>query len=127
MNIRKKLTIQFVFIVTLISILSSTAIYYFSSLYRTADFTERMLNKSTILARMLIEIQEVNPATLAKIENNNPLNLPKEKIRIYNYKNFILYSSDTENILKISPALLDEIRLKDRIRIKQGDYEILGY
>lgn len=127
MNIRTKLAIQFVSIVAVIFILASMAIYYFSARYREDDFYKRLHSKSLISTKMLIEVEEVTAEVLAKIEINNPTNLPEERLKIFNYKNELLYSSDKENKLKETTALLDEIRLNEEVRFREGTAEVLGY
>lgn len=127
MNIRTKLAIQFVSIVAVIFILASMAIYYFSARYREDDFYKRLHSKSLISTKMLIEVEEVTAEVLAKIEINNPTNLPEERLKIFNYKNELLYSSDKENKLKVTTALLDEIRLNEEVRFREGTAEVLGY
>jgi signal transduction histidine kinase len=127
MQIRRKLTYQFLAIVATIMLLSSIAIYYFSANYRKADFYTRLLNKANNTVRLLIEVDEVDAKLLAKIDKDNPVSLPKEKIIIINYKNKVLYSTDKQKKIKITPDLLDKIRLEKEIRYKQGDYEILAF
>ena len=127
MRIRTRLTIQFLLIGAIILLLASLSIYLSSAGYRKEDFYSRLANKANITARLLIEVDEVDATLLRKIETDNPVSLPKEKIIIYNYNNEILYTSDEENIIKINMQLLDEIRLENEIRFRQGEYEVLGF
>lgn len=127
MNIRNKLTFLFIVIVAVISTLASISIYYSSADYRQDDFYNRLMNKAISTAKLLIEVEEVNASLLRRIERDNPLSLPKEKIIIYNFKNEILFSTDEQLEIKINDQLLDKIRLEEEVRFKQGDYEILGF
>lgn len=127
MNIRNKLTFLFIVIVAVISTLASISIYYSSADYRQDDFYNRLMNKAISTAKLLIEVEEVNASLLRRIERDNPLSLPKEKIIIYNFKNEILFSTDEQLEIKINNQLLDKIRLEEEVRFKQGDYEILGF
>ncbi len=127
MQIRKKLTLQFISIVAVITLLSSLAVYFFSADYRKDDFYNRLSNKANNTAKLLISVEEVDANLLRKIERDNPTSLPQEKIIIYNYKNEILYSSDETKTLKINDSLLDRIRLEHEIRFRQGAYEVLGF
>jgi signal transduction histidine kinase len=79
-----------------------------------------------MVAQMLIEIDEIDAELLKRIEKNNPVSLPNEKIIIYDYQNNIVYSTDDDHVLDISPQLIDEVRLSDEVRLKQKPYEILG-
>ena len=127
MQIRKKLTLQFIIIVALILALSLLAIYFFSADYRRDDFYNRLLNKGTNSAKLLIEVEEIDAGLLRRIDQDNPMSLPKEIIAIYNYKNELLYGSDNDELLHIHQELLDCIRLEQEIRYRQGNHEILGF
>src|SRR4030042_637987 len=126
MEIRKKLLYQFITIVALILLLSSLAIYFSFSRIRKEEFYDRLDNKAKMVIQMLIEINEIDAELLKKIERNNPVTLPDEKIIIYDYQNNILYSTDENHVLKITPELLNEVRLTNDVRLKQKPYEILG-
>lgn len=126
MEIRRKLLYQFIATVALILLLSSLAIYFSFSKLRKEEFYERLDSKAKMVVQMLIEIDEIDAELLKKIEKNNPVSLPDEKIIIYDYQNNILYSTDEDHILKITTELLDEIRLNEALRLKQKPYEILG-
>lgn len=127
MQIRKKLTFQFIAIVAFLLFISLLAIYFFSEDYREDDFYNRLSNKGTNIAKLLIAVDEVDANLLKIIERDNPVSLPKESIAIYDYKDELLYSSDDKNLLGIVKELLDEIRLENELRYRKGDYEILGF
>ena len=127
MNIRTKLTLRFILITAIIFLLSSVLIYVFSADYRKEDFYNRLLNKANNTAKLLIEVDEVDVALLRRIEHDNPVSLPNEKIIIYNYKDTLLFTTDEEETIRVDTALLDRIRLEDELRFSQGDYEVLGF
>jgi len=127
MKIRTKLTFQFLGFGAIILLASSIAIYLVSTNYRREDFYSRLLNKAINTAKLLIEVDEIDADLLMRIEKDNPLSLPNEKIIILDYKNKILFSTDEKKILKYDNKLLDQIRLDKEIRYKQDDYEVLGY
>ena len=60
LNIRARLSIQFTYIVTIILVLFSFIIYYFSSDYREAEFYSRLEKKAMTTAKLLIEVKEVD-------------------------------------------------------------------
>jgi signal transduction histidine kinase len=126
MEIRRKLLYQFIATVALILFLSSLAIYVSFSKIRKDEFYERLDSKAKMVAQMLIDIEEIDAELLKKIEKNNPVSLPNEKIIIYDYQNNVLFSTDEDHILKITTELLDAIRLNETLRLKQKPYEILG-
>ena len=119
MKIRIRLTLLFIVIVAIIITLASISIYYSSADYRKDDFYNRLMNKAISTAKLLIEVEEVNATLLRRIERDNPLSLPNEKIIIYNFKNEILFSTDEQNELKITNDLLDQVRLEDQVQFMQ--------
>jgi signal transduction histidine kinase len=126
MEIRKKLLYQFIGIVAMILLLSSFSVYISFSEGRKQEFYDRLASKATMVAQMLIDIDEIDAELLKKIEKNNPVSLPNEKIIIYDYQDRIVYSTDDNKFLVISPQLITEVRLKEEVRLIQKPYEILG-
>ncbi len=108
-------------------IIASCAIYFSSASYRRDDFFRRLENKSTNTAKILVEIDEIDADLLRRIEKDNPINFPDERIIILNYKNDTLYTSDEGGDIKISEDVLSQIRLTGKIHYRQKPYDILGY
>lgn len=127
MKIRTKLTLTFFLIVIVILTAVSLSIYFFSADYREQEFYTRLRNKAENTAKLLIEVEEVSTELLKRIEMGNPVNLPNEKIRIFNFKNEELYSSDVDDMLPVDSHLLDEIRLEGELRFRYQGYEVLGF
>lgn len=127
MKIRTSLTLTFFLIVVIILSVVSVSIYFFSAEYREQEFYTRLRNKAENTARLLIEVDEVSSELLKRIEMANPGNLPNERIKIYNFRDEELYSSDFGNAIPIDTALLDEIRLEEEVRFRYRDYEVLGF
>lgn len=127
MNIRAKLTLRFLSIVSLIFVLASVFIYGFMADYRKDSFYSRLLTKAESTAKLLIEVEEVDINLLKKIEKDNPTSLPNEKIIVYNKENEVLFSTDEENTLNPGKGILDSIRQKNEIRYTKGEYEIAGF
>ncbi|MGE5394120.1 MAG: ATP-binding protein [Candidatus Saccharibacteria bacterium] len=126
LNIRTRLTLQFTYIVTFILVLFSLLIYYFSANYRMIEFYSRLENKATNTAKLLIEVKEVDYELLKIIDRNTINALFDEKIVIYNYKDQQIYNSLDEDTIHVSKVLLDEIRLKKKIRYHEGNHEVVG-
>jgi len=127
MNIRQKLTLRFLLIVSLIFILASVTIFTILANYRKDTFYNRLLDKAQSTAKLLLEVAEINASLLRRIEKDNPTSLPKEKISVYNHLNEIIFTTDEEETLIASSSLLDSIRQKGEIRYVQGEFEIVGY
>jgi signal transduction histidine kinase len=126
MEIRKKISLQFTVIVAIIQLILSLAIYLSFAKSREDDIYAKLEAKAKGVGQMLIDIIEIDAVLLEKIERNNPLSLPFEKIIIYNYQNKVLFSNDEHGEIGINSALIDQVRLNNRIRIRIGDYEVLG-
>ena len=126
MEIRKKLLYQFIGIVAMILVFVSLSVYFSFSEGRKQEFYERLGSKAKMVAQMLIDIDEIDAELLKKIEKNNPVSLQNEKIIIYDFQDKIVYSTDEDGFLKITPEMISEVRLKEEVRLKQMTHEILG-
>jgi len=126
MKRRQKLTLQVFLMASVIMLLFSLAVYVASADYRRDDFYQRLKGRAFSTARLLIEVDEVDADLLNKIEEDNPVSLPDEKIIIFNYKNEIVYSTDTRNVILYDDDLLTRIRTSGEIRTKSGRYELMG-
>jgi len=102
------------------------AIYISFAKSRVDQFYERLEAKATNVGQMLVDIDEINADVLKKIEQNNPLSLPNEKIIIYDHQNAELFSNDTGNEIQMDSALINQVRVDERIRGKRGHFEFLG-
>lgn len=127
MNIRNRLTLRFFIIVAVIITLASAAIYFFSADYREENFYSRLRSKANNTAKLLIEVEEVDTILLRKIELDNPVSLPNEKIVIYDFRNKVIFSTDEERVINVDKSLLDRIRLDGEVRYRQNEYEVLGF
>lgn len=126
MPIRSRLAITFIAIFAVIMFAASQAIFFFSSEYREEEFYSRLINKANTTATLLLEVDEVSIDLLRIIASKDAGILPSENITIYNYQNDILYTTDTANIMHISPALIDQARLDKEVRYKQDSMEVVG-
>ena len=126
MEIRKRLTYQFIAIVAFILLLFSVSTYLSFSKARKEEFYDRLGSKARLVAQMLIDIDEIDAETLRKIERNNPLSLPNEKIIIYDYQNHKVFSSDEDSSIHITTNLINRTRLDEEVKFKQNPYEVLG-
>lgn len=126
MKIRTRLTLQFLLIGASIMIIASLAIYISSANFRAEDFYSRLEKKASITAKLLIQVDAINAEILREIERDNPINLPNERIIIYNLKDSILYSSDEKQVLYIPKSFLKRIKAERNVRFTQGEYEIAG-
>lgn len=126
MNIKTRLTIQFGSISIGILALALLSIYFLSENYRQNEYYERLISRSVNLAKLLIEVDEIDEFLLYRIEKDNPVKLPEEAIKIYNFKDEIIFNTDDENLLPSGIELLNEIRLDSLVTFRQSDREFLG-
>jgi hypothetical protein len=125
MNIKKKLAIKFALIVASILLLSSLLVYVSSARYRRSEFNSRLEDKALDMAKLLIDVDEVDNALL-KIINQNTISLPEEEVVIYNYLNEELYDSNEETGAPVPVPLLDQIRLEKELYYTEGQKEVIG-
>ena len=64
MEIKNKLTLQFVVLVSLILATTLLTIYVFSAEYQGDDFYNRLRNKALNSAKLLIELNEIDGSML---------------------------------------------------------------
>ena len=125
MQIRSRLTLQFVAIVALIQLLALLAIYFISSDYRQSRFYEQLKAAAMNRTVLMMEVEGLEPERLQELRALGAAELVGEQIFIYNYKNELLYcSSDTG--VQISAGMLDEVRLNGEKRFERGAYELAG-
>lgn len=128
MKIKFKIALLFTFLVTLIFLLLGSAVYYFSSLNRKNEFSQRLLNRALTTSRLLVELEEINKPLLRKIDSLTMNLLFEERISIYTDQNELFYSnrSVTDDLLKPTPDILNEIRQDKEYRFSVGKYEGVG-
>jgi len=126
MEIRQKLSLQFTLIVALIQVILSVSIYMAFARLRVEDMYERLEARATSVGQLLIEIDEIDTGVLKKIEENNPMKLPEEKIIIFDQDDRVLFSNDNQNDLPISSSRINRARMYKRDRSHIGRHEVLG-
>jgi signal transduction histidine kinase len=130
MQIRTRLTLQFVGIVAFIVLISHLAIYLSSAQYRETQFYDRLRDKANTSAELLIKVDAVNAELLKIIDQNKKDLLYRENVTIYNYLNKEIYTSnDSINdsiVFNSSNVRLNKIRLEGEQHWKEGEFEIIG-
>jgi signal transduction histidine kinase len=127
MEIRKKLALQFTLIVAIILILAELSVFIFSDLFWREDFYNRLQNKASAVAKLLIDVEGVDARFLKLIEKNDVSLLPYEEVVIYNYKGERIFASQDSISLSIDRNLLNRIRVEKKIQERQGKYTVLGF
>jgi hypothetical protein len=78
MQIRTRLTLQFLLIGGAIMIVASAAIYLSSSRFRRDDFKNRLRNKAISTATLLFDRDKAEAYDFLRIEKESPINLQNE-------------------------------------------------
>jgi len=126
MQLRTKLTLQFLVLGGIIMIVASVAIYYSSASFRREDFRNRLRNKARTTANLLFETDKAAANSFLRIEKENPVNLQNEKIVILNLNNDTVYSSDENGEIKINKNIIERVRSGSKVSYVQDGYEVLG-
>ena len=90
MQIRSRLTLQFLLLGGAIMIIASVAIYLSSASFRREDFHNRLKAKAISTATLLFSTNKADADRVLRNEKNAMGNLQNEKIEIINYNNDII-------------------------------------
>jgi len=128
MKIKFKIALLFTVLVTLIFLILGSAIYYFSSLNRKNEFSQRLRNRALTTSRLLVELEEINKPLLKKIDSLTMNLLFEESVSIYTDKNEVFYSNRSLIADPVRPtnAMLEKIRKDKEYRFSVGEYEGIG-
>lgn len=125
MQIRTRLTIQFGLLVSGILVVSFIAIYYFTYDITVEDFYDRLRSKAVSSAELLNE-PKIDPQLLKVFDRSNRNLIYNENILIFDERNRLIYSNTDSLSIHVSNYWLNEIRLADQIRYRDGDYYVVG-
>ncbi|MBI1287495.1 MAG: HAMP domain-containing protein [Flavobacteriales bacterium] len=123
MSLRNRLTLQFGLLASLVLGIASLAIYFLSSDYRKDEFSHRLVSRGENMAKLLIQVEEVDENLLNIIERDNPVRLPEEEILIFNFKDSLIYSSEGLEIERPSNDFLNQVRLEESIQLTKDKRE----
>jgi signal transduction histidine kinase len=126
MQIRTRLTLQFLLLGGIIMIIASVSTYFSAASFRKEDFYSRLMNSSISTAKLLFNADEIDADHVMQIEKDYPVNLHNEKTIIINFINDTVYSTDQNGTIKIKNDILERIRLGEIITYKQDSFDVLG-
>lgn len=127
MSLRNRLTLQFGLLASLVLGFASIAIYLLSSNYRKEEFSQRLVGRGENVAKLLIQVDEIDENLLNIIERNNPVRLPEEEFLIFNFKDSLMYSSEGLDIEMPSIDFINKVRLEGRIQLTKDKREIEAF
>jgi signal transduction histidine kinase len=126
MQIRTRLTLQFLLIGAVIMIFASFAIYLSSARFRSDDFFNRLRNKAISTANLLFDTDRTEADRFLRIEKDSPVNLQNEKIIILNFNNDTIYKSNVKAVIKIKNSVIDRLKAGYKVSYVQDSYAVLG-
>lgn len=130
MQIRTRLTLQFIVIVSSLLLVSLFTIYYFSNEYRKNEFYNQLIKKASSTAELLIKVHEVDSSLLKLIDKNRKDMFTFENISVYNVEDEEIYTNnDTLDFKKLIPnlhATIESVREKGVLKRTVGDLEVIG-
>lgn len=127
MKIRARISLTFLITVAANLVVFSFVIYFISEYFRQRDFYNRLADKATTTASLLIEEDEINSTILQLIERKNLTSLPEEHIIIYNQQNKIIYASaNTAGEIADRKDLLTRVRERKQLYLRRNKREIVG-
>lgn len=131
MQIRTRLTLQFILMVALISLLSLYAIYYFTKAYIENQFYNELSHQAEMSAEMILMMKAMPPDTSTQATKKGPHSgFGQENIVIYNQNDSLIFINDKFSIYEFSKRtlsnLLTDIRRNDEIKFKYGIWDAIG-
>jgi signal transduction histidine kinase len=126
MQIRNRLTLQFLLSGAIIFIVTSIAIYLFSENFRKNDFYNQLKNVAINTANLFFNQYEVDASRVRQIERQNPVDLYNEKIIILNSKHDTVFNSDEKDEIKITKEMIKLIESGYNVIGKEGNNEVIG-
>jgi len=126
MQIRTRLSLQFLLLGGMIMIIASVGIYLSSANLRKDDFNKLLWNKARTTANLLFNTTVAEANHFLEIERNGPVNLQNERIIIINFNNDIVYSSDGKKEIEIRNYVLEKVRSGLIVSYKQNPFEVVG-
>ncbi|MFD1188118.1 HAMP domain-containing sensor histidine kinase [Pontibacter rugosus] len=125
MKIRSRLTLQFASIFALILLLFSLVVYYFTSLYRQDDFYSRISRRALIVARHILEADEVNEQQRHRNQISYYQELPYEAVQIIDATGNVIFA-EGEGELGFTPARAAKVLKKGALAYEQGVRQVVA-
>ncbi|MDI9878672.1 ATP-binding protein [Flectobacillus longus] len=127
MNIRLRLTFQFIALVTAIMILFSVGVYFFSKLYLEKRFYKRLQNSAVTTATLLFEIQAADTTVLKLVNISDKEILHDESVSVYSQaEHKIVFSTNQGNTIVHEQVLPKVTATQASSYLEAGAYQIFG-
>lgn len=127
MNIRTRITMQFLFISSIIIFATSVFIYYYSFESRKKEFYQRLSQKAHLTAHYFNKLDQNEIPKIKFVDQSGLGFLPEEAIFIYDSQNALVYQS-TDFILKeLDFALVKKVKSGEHQFHFENDVEAYGF
>ena len=127
MNIRTRITLQFLYISSLLLFITSISIYFYSSEIRKKEFYERLSQKAHITAQFFHRLPHNETPNIKFIDHSGLGFLPEEAIIIYNAQDDQVYQSTNQVKAEVSSKLINRIKSGEHKFRLENDVEAYGY
>ncbi len=129
MKIKYKITVLFALLVTVIMLLLSISVYYFTSLDRSEAFKRRLKGRANNNAQIYSLFGDSSRSVLTRIDSGSVNTLPRKSVLIFDYLGHITYEFNAkgETPPQVPPEVLERSRLEEEVYFKTGDREALAF
>jgi len=126
MQIRSKLTLQFMLLVSGILILSFVILVILVKQHNVDDFQKRLKEKAITSAILLLKVEQVDSTLLKTIDLSKKDILYRENISIYDDQNKEVYTSNDTIFFDAPFPLLQKIKQSGELRFSKNEFEVVG-
>jgi len=126
MQIRTRLTLQFLLIGGIIMIIASVAIYLSTARFHRNDFYDLLRSRAGSITEMVLDSYEYSADRALRTGAAYAARLQNEKILILGFDNDTIYVSDKSWELKTTDAVIRRVKSKEEAFYKQDPYKVLG-
>lgn len=126
MNIKRSLTIRFLIIAALLLSAFSLVIYENYSNFRKIDYRERLAERTSSIATILLDVNNRDSVSIMMASDNNLRLMPFHKVSVYN-NNLELVTDPLRASQNVSTKELEELKQKGHVAFERGDTQLVGF
>jgi signal transduction histidine kinase len=126
MQIRTRLTLQFLLLGGLIMLIASLSIYYSSAKLRRNDFNNLLKSRAESVARLVLDSYEYNTNLILRSGTGNVDRLQDEKFLIVTLDTNILFTNDKNWKFEDINTVIGQVIAGKDVFYKDNPYDILG-
>ncbi|GAB3894325.1 sensor histidine kinase [Spirosoma agri] len=133
MNLRTRLSLTFIAVVSPVLLLFLGNFYSYFELSKQEEFLIKLKNRAITMTHLLVEKRSINESLLRRIDEDTYTSYSDRRVAIFDQRNQLLYDSgELDNPGKIGPSfpitttLLNEIGQQHEVAIKDGKRSGVG-